>query len=160
MSRCKPVSGDCDFDFSSINGGHFSRGLIAWTEEIKFLGFYVARRGGLRKYVEYLQLKEFKKINIVKALLQTRYGAHSFHLLILTISSIRSMIEYGAAILSTASETIFKKLEVLQTTAIRTVLGLLKLVPNIVLRKYAGTALLYDRIGSVLLSDVGSNIML
>lgn len=93
-----------------------------FTEEIKFLGFYVMRREGFRKHVEYLRKKAFKRMNIVKALSQTRYGARSCHLRTLKTSAIRSMIEYGTATLNTAIETIFKKLEVLQTTAIRTAL--------------------------------------
>lgn len=112
--------GDCKFDFC-INSG-----MIEWTEEIKFLNFYVTRRGGFQKHVEYLRKKAFKRINILNVLSQTRYGTRSYHLLTLTTSSIRSMIEYGAATLNTASESIFKKLEVLQTTAIRTALGLPK----------------------------------
>lgn len=122
--------GECEFDFS-INSG-----LIVWTEEIKFLVFYVTRRGGFRKHVEYLRLKAFKRVKILKALSKTRYGARSYHLLILTTSSIRSMIEYSATTLNTAN-------------AIRTALGLPKWVPNNILRKQADIFPLFDRISSL-----------
>lgn len=48
------------------------------------------------------------------------------------------MIEYGTATLNTASESIFKKFEVFQATATKTVFGLPEWVPNILLRMHAG----------------------
>lgn len=58
------------------------------------------------------------------------------------------MMEYSAANLNTACESILEKLEVLQTSAIRMALGLPKCVPNIVLRKCAGIPTLYNIIHS------------
>lgn len=109
--------GECDFDFC------ISSSLIEWTEEIKFLSFYVKRRAAYRKHAQYLRRKAFNGINILKALSQTRYGARSYHFLTLMISSIQSMVEYGAAVFNTAYESIFKKSEILQTTVVRATLG-------------------------------------
>lgn len=105
-------------------------------------------RGSFRINAEYLRRKAFNRINILKALSQTRYGPRSYHLLTLAIFSIRSMIEYGAAVLNTANESIFKKIKVLQTTAIRSALGTAKCFPSIILRKYAVIPTLADRVSA------------
>ena len=101
--------------------------------------------GGLRHHVEYIRKKDFNRINILKALSQTSYGAHSHHLLTLVFASIRSLTDYGAAILSSASAALMSKLEVLHTGALRVALGLPRWVPNLVLRQHVGSQLLASR---------------
>lgn len=93
---------DCDFHFS-VNGG-----IIEWVTEITFFGFYIAGRGDFRSHVEYLRKKIFNRINILKALAQKRYVARMHHLLTLASSSIRSFIEYGAAVLDSLFSRIWR----------------------------------------------------
>lgn len=126
-------SGDCDFDFS-VNGG-----LIEWADNaVKFLGFIFARRGGLKPHCEYLRKKAFVRINVLKALASKRFGARSHHLVTLMTSSIRSLFDYGASILSTACDSQLQKIEVMQNSGLRVALGLPKWTPIILLRKHAG----------------------
>lgn len=104
--------------------------------------------------------KTFKKIDILKALAQPRYEARSYYLLTLTNSSIRNTTEYGAAILNTVCDTIFKNLEILQTIAIRTALNLPNWVPNVLLHLIMQVSLLSPT-GSALLPLVfGSSTVL
>lgn len=77
--------------------------------EIKFLGFYFARRGEFQKHIEYLRKKAFNKLNTLKARADKRYGARTQHLPTLAFSSIRSGIEYGAAVLNSACASLLKK---------------------------------------------------
>lgn len=107
---------DCEFDFS-IDGG-----IIEWCEEIKFLCFYVTRRGGFRKHAEYLRMKIFSRVNILKSLAQKKYGYWSYHLLTLASSSIRSVWSTGVAILNSSCLSLLQKLVVLQTRAIKVAL--------------------------------------
>lgn len=88
------------------------------------------RRGGFRKHTKSLKKEVFNRINILKTLAQKRYGARSYHLLILASSIIRSLIEYDAAVFNMACDTDFRYLEVLLA------LSLLKWVPNILFREY------------------------
>ena len=59
------------------------------------------------------------------------------HLMTLFSASIRSLTDYGAAVLSSASETLINKLEIFHTCALRLALGLLRWVPKLVLRQHA-----------------------
>ena len=97
---------NCDFHLFINNR------LIPWASEIKFLGFYVARWSGFRHHVEYIRKKAFNRVNILKVLSQNSYGVRSLHLMTLFSASIRSLTDYGAAILSSASATLTNKLEV------------------------------------------------
>ena len=76
-------------------------------------------------------------MNILKVLSQHSYGARSHHLMILFSASFRSLTDYGAAVLSSASVTLTNKLEAFHTCAIRVALGLPRWVPNLVLRQHA-----------------------
>lgn len=137
LSRRK---GECDGQFC------INYGLIEWETSITFLGFQLSRFGGLSKHVEQLRCKAFKKINVLKALSNKRFGARSRHLVTLASAAIRGSIEYGAVLLSTLGKSMFSRLEVLQNSALRAALGLPRWVPNIVLKKHAAVLDIQDRI--------------
>lgn len=132
--------GECDFSFW-INSRP-----VRWSHSLKFLGFQFARRGGFRHQVDYLRGKALKRINILKALASRTYGARSFHLLTLANASIRGLADYGAPILGMASDSLFKRLEVINTSALRVALGLPRWSPNIVVRMHARSLPLKERV--------------
>ena len=122
---------NCDFHL------YINNSPIPWASEIKFLGFYVARWGGLRHHVEYIRKKAFNRVNILKVLSQSVALSPSHDAF---LCSIRSLTDYGAAVLSSASATLTNKLEVFHTCALRVALGLRRWVPNLVLRQHADSS--------------------
>ena len=114
-------------------------GMIGWVLSMKFLEFYFARRGGDRSLFNYLWRKAFKKCNIIKALSNKRYGSRSQHLFTLVQATVSFLTHYGVVILANACDSTF---EVIQTSALRTALGLPQWVPNIILRHHAGVPLM------------------
>lgn len=75
------------------------------------------------EHVEYLKVEGNKRINIMRALSSTKWGASKKLLWRVYISFIRSKIEYGCAVLGELSHKNVRKLEVLQNTALRCILG-------------------------------------
>ena len=109
--------GDCDTIL------FLNCGIIDWVPSLKFLGFFTWR-GAIRGHAHYLRRKAFKISNIIKALSKKRYGLRSHHLVTLVQATVCSLFHYGAVILANACDSIFKRLEVIQTNALRTALGL------------------------------------
>ena len=123
---------DHDFHF------YINNGRIQWSSSLKFLGFFFSRRGGFRRHVDYVRNKAFNRLNILKALASKNYGARSLQLLFLARSSICSLVDHGAVILSDCSYSLLKRLEVINSSSIRIALGLPRWTPILVLYKHAG----------------------
>ena len=88
-------------------------------------------------HAEYIRKKDFNRVNTLKDLSQNSYGAGSHHLMTLFSASIRSLTDYGAAILSSASAALTNDLEVFHICALRLALDLPRFVPNLVFRPHA-----------------------
>lgn len=112
--KCHPTNlsyrlGECD--------DYFNHGLINWVSELKFLGFIVARCGGFNKHTSYLRRKVFSKLNILKVLPNKNYRARSLHLVTQVRTTICPLADYGAALLAKTCNSLFKQLQVIQTSA-------------------------------------------
>ena len=101
--------------------------LIQFVTSFKFLGLYLD--GPFltwRRHTRYVQEICNRKINIMKCLASTRWGAGRDLLIKFYKSYILSRITYGLEIYSSGSNTTLGKLEVIQNSALRIITGLLK----------------------------------
>ena len=102
-----------------------------------------------QRHVDFTRKKSLTSVNILKTMNSRHLGARSRHLFLLASSAIRSSADYGAMILSSASVTIFKKLEAIDTSALRIDLGMPKWTPNEVLCFHATSIALHMQIWSL-----------
>ena len=103
---------------------------IQFVTSTKFLGVYLD--GPLLSWnnqVKYLVNSSFQKLNIMKSLTSTKWGAHRNLMTFFYLSFIKSKLIYGIQIYSSASRTILSKLEVVQNCAIRIITGLRRSTP-------------------------------
>ena len=103
---------------------------IQFVTSTKFLGVYLD--GPIltwNTHIKYLVNSSFQKLNIMKSLTSTKWGAHRNLMTTFYTSYIKSRITYGVQAFSSASQTILSKLEVIQNSAIRIITGLRKSTP-------------------------------
>ena len=98
-------------------------------KSIKFLGMIFDHKLSWKDHVDYLVEKCQKRINVLKALTGSKWGADKETMVILYKTFIRSVIDYGSIIYCSASPSILKKLDVVQSQALRLCCGALKCTP-------------------------------
>lgn len=96
----------------------------------KFLGVYLDSKLNWKDQTNYIIKKCEKKINILKAVANTSWGADPNTCLVLYRSFIRPHLDYGCALFDNASNYIANKLNILQYRCLRQALGALKSSPT------------------------------
>ena len=82
-----------------------------------------------KNHVKYLINSSAQKLNIMKSLSSTKWGAHRNLMNTFYQAYIKSKFLYGIQVYSSASPTILSKLEIVQNSAIRIITGLRKSTP-------------------------------
>ena len=106
-----------------------SGSIIPRLNSFKFLGIVLDARLSMNKHVEYIKSKCVKRLNLVRCLAGTDYGADRKTLLHLYKTLVLPIIEYGAVIYSGASENTLKKIDTIQNSFLRVALGVMKTSP-------------------------------
>ena len=91
-----------------------------------------------KNHIDYLGGNINKRLNLMKAIASVKYGASQRILKSYYIGYIRSKIEYGCTVYGSASNSNLEKLDKLQNSAIRMILGARKTTPVISLEVEAG----------------------
>jgi hypothetical protein len=90
------------------------------ADSYKYLGIQLDRQLKLNLHVKDLQARIFKRLNMARHISPRKCGASSQVLRTFYTAAIRSIIEYGAPIMITASQTVLK-VEILQNKAMHTI---------------------------------------
>ena len=105
---------------------------INYVTKHKFLGLILdGPHLSWSHHIAYLKVICSKKINIMRALTSSSWGANRHLLTTFYNSFIKSKISYGLEVYSSASNTELKSLEVIQNSAIRIITGLPRPTPVI-----------------------------
>lgn len=108
---------------------HFNNAPIKFEEKYKFLGLIFDQRLRWQHHIDYLKIECIKSLNIIKTLAHTNWGADRTSLLRLYRSLIRSKLDYGCQIYSSASPNILAKLNPVHNMGIRLCTGAFKSSP-------------------------------
>ena len=116
---------------------NFNAPVLRWKNRIiemvnchKLLGMYLdSPKLTWHAHIEHLYSDCNRRLNILKSLSSTTWGASRKMLRIFYISYIRSKIEYGCEIYSVASAVEFDKLNKIQNAALRVIIGARKTTP-------------------------------
>ena len=99
---------------------------IPWKKEIKFLGLIFDARLTWESHINYIYEKCKKRINLMRCLSGTSWGANKTTLMLIYKALIRSVMDYGCIAYNTASEAIKKKLNKIQSECLRISCGAMK----------------------------------
>ena len=108
----------------SINGE-----IIPIVNHFKYLGITLDRRLTFAEHINDLIQRCARRINIIKCIAGTDWGADRRTLARLYTSLIRSVLDYNAFLLINISNTLVTKLETIQNASLRIITGALKTTP-------------------------------
>lgn len=108
----------------SLNGT-----ILEQTPNAKFLGLTFDSTLTWRQHIQELRLKCSQRLNLLKTLNGTTWGADKKCLLRLYQSHLRSVLDYGSIVYSTASQSTLKKLNTVQNQALRIASGAFRTSP-------------------------------
>ena len=105
---------------------------IEFVKEHKFLGVvFDAPTNKWSKHVEHVKKSCLTRINLLKTISNKSWGADRVLLIRLYIVLVRSKIDYGALLYTTANSQTLNKMNVIQNSCLRVILGALKTTPII-----------------------------
>lgn len=99
------------------------------TNSTKILGLTFDSKLTWKNHIEDLILDCKKRINILKVLSSTKWGADQESLIRVYRGLIRSKIDYGSIIYGSANSNLLKKLDAIQNAALRISLGVFRTTP-------------------------------
>ena len=103
---------------------------IEFVREHKYLGLYFdAPRLNWSRHISYLRTSCLGKINLLRSISGSSWGADRHILLMFYISLIRSKLDYGSIFYESASKTTLDALSVIQNVCLRTALGVWTTTP-------------------------------
>lgn len=102
---------------------------IPVVKEVKFLGIILDSKFSGLPHFYYISGKCERTLNILRCLAGVWWGAHPFSLKLLYNSLIRSVIDYGSFFLESCSVVGLKKLDSIQSKALRIISGAMKSSP-------------------------------
>lgn len=98
---------------------------IEQVDDYKYLGIWFDSKLLWKKHIQYIQIICAKRINFLRTITGTWWGAHPTDLITLYKTTIRSSIEYGCFTFVNASQSHFCKLEKIQFRCLRICLKLM-----------------------------------
>ena len=119
---------------------------IESQDNIKYLGVIFDQKLNFMPHIEYIKNKNIQNLNILKILGNPNTGIKADLLIKISNAIIRSSLEYGSQIYSSASKTNLKKINPPYNAAIRISLGAMSTSPIEKIHKIAGTMTMSDRI--------------
>ncbi|CAC5377064.1 unnamed protein product [Mytilus coruscus] len=102
---------------------------IKFQKHVKFLGLIFDKQLTWNKHANYLQERSKAILNILRYVQANNFGMGTDSLLMLYISLLRSILDYGCQAFNSASITVKSKLDVIQAKGLRIVLGAHKSTP-------------------------------
>ena len=96
---------------------------INYKSEVKFLGLYFTQKLNWKKHIEEISSKALKSLNLLKMVSHQPWGQDSKILVHLATSLIRSRLTYGQEVFFSAPKTYLKKLQSIDSRAIKLALG-------------------------------------
>lgn len=103
---------------------------IEREKKFKYLGMWLDERLTWRHHIEHVETKCKKVLNLMRMITGQCWGADRKSLKYIYTALIRSFIDYGCVIYSSACKTSLRKLERVQFKAIRIALGAIKTAPT------------------------------
>lgn len=102
---------------------------IPIKDSVKFLGFILDRKLNGMDHCNHVILRCERNLNIIRCLSGVWWGAHPFVLKILYNAIIRSVLDYGTFLLEPANKASLRKLDLIQSKALRIISGAMKSTP-------------------------------
>ena len=99
------------------------------AKSVKFLGMIFDQRLTWKEHILHLVEKCQKRINVLKLLTGSKWGADKETMIILYKTLIRSVLDYGCVVYFSAADTNLKSLDIVQSQALRLCCGALKCTP-------------------------------
>ena len=103
--------------------------LIPMAQQTKYLGMILDNKLNYKPHIEALKKKCQKAINILKIISHTNWGADRKTMIKLYRALIRSKLDYGCILYSSARKTYLEKLKTVQNQALRLCLGAFQTSP-------------------------------
>ena len=103
---------------------------IKFEKEVKFLGLIFDHKLTWDAHINYIVTKCKTRLNLMRSVSGTHWGASKQTQLTIYRALIRSVIDYACSAYDSASVTAKAKLEVIQSTALRICCGAMKCTPN------------------------------
>ena len=107
---------------------------LAFVDEFKYLGIIFDRHLTYKQHIEYLIIKCMKRLNLLKLLSGTYWGAGKETLWTMYRTQIRSLLEFGMPAYFFASKYLLDKLQIVQNQALRICCGAMRSTPICVLQ--------------------------
>ena len=111
---------------------------IQVKNSVKFLGVILDKKLSWNEHIQYVVDRCKSRINLLRALTGTDWGANKKTLLTLYRVLVRSVIDYGSIAYDSASEATKKKLDQIQSKALRICCGAICTTPVIALQVECG----------------------
>jgi len=118
---------------------------ITQALSFKYLGVWFDSKCTWRKHIEYQKQKCQQRINFLRTITGTWWGAHPRDLIRLYQTTILSVMEYGSFCFRSAANTHLKKLETIQYRCLRIALGCMQSTHTMSLEVLAGVLPLKNR---------------
>ena len=99
---------------------------IPLVEKFKYLGIVLDRKLTFAPHITYIIQKCSRRINIMKSIAGSTWGADRKILLHLYVTLVRPILEYNSFLLINISNTLVNKLETVQNTALRIATGAIR----------------------------------
>ncbi|KAK3881862.1 hypothetical protein Pcinc_013726 [Petrolisthes cinctipes] len=95
---------------------------LAWTNSYQYLGVWVDKRLSFTTHATYLRERTQARLNVMRAMTRPTAGATFSVLRLYYVQAVRSLVDYSALVLLALSPNQQERLEVVQNTAMRTML--------------------------------------
>ncbi|XP_047027178.1 uncharacterized protein LOC124635343 [Helicoverpa zea] len=102
---------------------------IPVKSSVKFLGLILDSKLSGLPHCEYIAARCEQRINILRCLSGVWWGAHPFSLKLIYNAIVRSVLDYGTFLLEPGNLAAFKRLDAIQSKALRIVTGAMKSSP-------------------------------
>ncbi|KAK3895863.1 hypothetical protein Pcinc_000476 [Petrolisthes cinctipes] len=96
---------------------------LAWTNSYQYLGVWVDKRLSFTAHAAYLRERTQARLNVMRAMTRPTAGATFSVLCLYYVQAVRSLVDYSALVLLALSPNQQERLEVVQNTTMRTMLG-------------------------------------
>ncbi|KAK3889161.1 hypothetical protein Pcinc_006736 [Petrolisthes cinctipes] len=96
---------------------------LAWTNSYQYLGVWVDKRLSFTAHAAYLRERTQARLNMMRAMTRPTAGATFSVLCLYYVQAVRSLVDYSALVLLALSPNQQERLEVVQNTTMRTMLG-------------------------------------
>jgi ribonuclease HI len=100
--------------------------ILEWKTDVKFLGLIFDSRLTWAAHIKYVSERCNKRLNLMRSLSGTTWGASKDILMVVYKALIRSILDYGCIAYNTASENVKSKLDKIQAQALRICCGAMK----------------------------------